>query len=302
MYVPDTSPHLVPTLHAESTPSTPWWRDGIFLSALMVAMGLHGAVLAVKFVTGGQAATTMQDVSVAVHLSSTKVQTADFLAARDQQGGGDLQYKQARTTPLPSQAVESSMGEQDLQTLQQLQQKAQLDFQERMLMTTLSWQKQTQDQARKKAQQQLDSQRQTRAAMIASIEAQFSQRQQIYSKRQRSRTITDIQTKQDASAAYLERFRQKVEMFGNRDYPEAAKQQALSGDVRLMVIINAQGGIRAIRLLESSGHAILDEAAKTSVRRAAPFGRFDKKMNNINELRIIRTWRFDAKDSIFDVH
>ena len=298
MYVPHSISHLLPTIQPESTP---WWRDRIFLSALIVAVALHGALLAVKFVTGSRVPVATQDVSVAVHLSPTKVQQADFLAERDQQGGGDVQHKQARTTPLATQAVDSSMGEQDLQTLQQLQQKAQLDFQERMLMTTLSWQKQTQDQARKKAQQQLESQRQTRAAMIASIEAQFSQRQQIYSKRQRSRTVTDIQTKQDASAAYLERFRQKVEMFGNRDYPEAAKQQALSGDVRLMVIINAQGGIRAIRLLESSGHSILDEAAKTSVRRAAPFGRFDKKMNNINELRIIRTWRFDAKDSIFDV-
>ncbi len=50
-------------------------------------------------------------------------------------------------------------------------------------------------------------------------------------------------------------------------------------------------GIRAIRLLESSGHPVLDEAAKASVRRGAPFGRFDVNMKDISELRIIRTWR-----------
>jgi protein TonB len=32
-----------------------------------------------------------------------------------------------------------------------------------------------------------------------------------------------------------------------------------------------------------------------------PFGRFDAKMKEISELRIVRTWRFDAQDSVFDV-
>ncbi len=62
----------------------------------------------------------------------------------------------------------------------------------------------------------------------------------------------------------MEKFRQKVEFYGNRDYPEQAKAQNLAGEVRLMVILNSNGGIRAIRLIESSGHAMLDEAAKAS--------------------------------------
>jgi len=93
-----------------------------------------------------------------------------------------------------------------------------------------------------------------------------------------------------------------VELYGNRYYPEEAKQQQLKGEVRLMVILNAQGGIRAIRLLESSGHSVLDEAAKASVRRGAPFGRFDSNMKDISELRIIRTWRFDPAEAEFEVH
>ncbi len=92
-----------------------------------------------------------------------------------------------------------------------------------------------------------------------------------------------------------------MELYGNRYYPEEAKQQQLKGEVRLMVILNAQGGIRAIRLLESSGHSVLDEAAKASVRRGAPF-RFDSNMKDISELRIIRTWRFDPAEAEFEVH
>ena len=48
-------------------------------------------------------------------------------------------------------------------------------------------------------------------------------------------------SQKDASAAYLDKFREKVELYGNRYYPEEAKQQQLKGEVRLMVILNAQG-------------------------------------------------------------
>ena len=46
---------------------------------------------------------------------------------------------------------------------------------------------------------------------------------------------------------------------------------------------------------------MLDEAAKSSVRKAAPFGAFDAKMKEISELRIIRTWRFDPAEAEFEV-
>lgn len=278
-----------------------WWKDPVFLVAMMIAVLLHLAILSIQFIFGSSSPMSTKDVTIAVHLNNDKVEDADFLAQKDQKGDGELKQKYSKTTPIPVTAPDSSMGEQQQEMLEQLSQKKALDFQERMLMTTLSWQKQSQDEERKKVQDQLESQRQSRAAMIASIEAQFAQRQQMYAKKQKVKTVTDIQSKQDASAAYLDRFRQKVEMFGNRYYPEAARQQGLSGDVRLMVILNAQGGIRAIRLLESSGHPILDEAAKASVRRAMPFGKFDAGMKDISELRIVRTWRFDAKDSMFNV-
>ncbi len=80
-----------------------------------------------------------------------------------------------------------------------------------------------------------------------------------------------------------------------------ALQSGVHGDVRLMVILQADGSIRAIRLLASSGNPRLDEAAKNSVRRAAPFAPFDARMRNLSELRIIRTWRFAAQQDQLDV-
>ena len=57
----------------------------------------------------------------------------------------------------------------------------------------------------------------------------------------------------------------------------------------------------ALRLLESSGYAVLDEAAKASVRKAAPFPRFDAGLKDIEELRVVRTWRFDPAHAEFEV-
>jgi protein TonB len=39
----------------------------------------------------------------------------------------------------------------------------------------------------------------------------------------------------------------------------------------------------------------LDEAAKQSVRKAAPFGKFTEDMSDIVELRLIRTYRYSDK-------
>ena len=242
-----------------------------------------------------------QDIAVTIRPSKDAVENADFIAQADQQGSGIFRQKHRMSTNLAPADESQSAGDQQLQQLEMVKQQRELKFEEKVLMTVLSWQKQSEDQRRKKAMDELQSQYQAKAAMVASLEAQYLQRQQDFSRQQKIKTVDGIQAKQDASASYLDKFREKVELYGNRDYPELAKQQHLKGEVRLMVILNAEGGIRAIRLLESSGHMMLDEAAKESVRKGAPFGRFDEKMKEISELRIVRTWRFDPAEAEFEV-
>ena len=44
-------------------------------------------------------------------------------------------------------------------------------------------------------------------------------------------------------------------------YPEKAVQQGLEGTVRVLVVLDAGGNVEDVRLIASSGHAILDNAA-----------------------------------------
>ena len=279
------------------------WKDPVFLGAIVFAACLHGVTLSIKFGMPSPADTSTKEIAVTVHPSKEQVKDADFLAQADQKGSGEFREAHLMSSDMPSpMQADATTGESELESLEKVQQKRELKFEEKVLKTVLSWQKQAEQSERKKALDELQSQFQAKAAMVASLEAQYLKRQQNFSRKQRIKTVDGIQAKQDASAAYLDKFRQKVELYGNRYYPDEAKQQRLSGEVRLMVILNTQGGIRAIRLIESSGHAILDEAAKASVRRGAPFGAFDANMKDISELRIVRTWRFDPVDAEFEVH
>lgn len=278
-----------------------WWQDLLFIGAVSTAAILHVIFLSLQFTMPQESDSTSKEIAVSIRPSTEKVKDADFLAQADQQGSGIFRETHRMSSDMPAQAEDLSAGEQQLQALEKVQQKRELNFDEKVLMTVLSWQKQAEQNERKKAMDEMQSQFQAKAAMVASLEAQYLQKQQNFSRQQKIKTLDGIQAKQDASAGYLDKFREKVEIYGNRFYPELAKQQRLSGEVRLMVILNAEGGIRAIRLLESSGNAMLDEAAKASVRKGAPFGRFDAKMKDISELRIIRTWRFDPAEAEFEV-
>lgn len=279
-----------------------WWKDPIFVSAFTAAAVLHISVLMVQFGVPQATFETTKEIAVSLRPSDTTVEDADYLAQADQQGSGKFREKHRMSTDMPAPMVDQDSGEQAQQALDKIQQKRELNFEEKVLMTTLSWQKQADENQCKKQAEELQSQFSAKAAMVASIEAQYLQRQQNFSRQQKIKTIDGVQAKQDDTAAYMEKFRQKVEFYGNQNYPDQARAQNLAGEVQLMVILNSSGGIRAIRLLESSGHPVLDEAAKASVRKAAPFAHFDSKMKDISELRVVRTWRFDPAEAEFEVN
>lgn len=278
-----------------------WWQDSLFMMCLAAAVFLHLSILLMQFKLPEESETKAKEMSVTIRPSDSKIEHADYLAQADQHGSGKFREAHRMSSDMPAPMIEQSAGEKQHEVLQRLQQRRELKFDEKVLMTRLSWQKQAENTQRKKMLDELDSQFQAKAAMVASLEAQYLKRAQNFSRQQKIKTVDGVQAKQDVSAAYLEKFRQKVEFYGNQYYPDAAKQQNLSGEVRLMVILNRNGGIRAIRLLNSSGYAVLDEAAKVSVRKAAPYGGFDAQMNDIFELRIIRTWRFDPAQAEFEV-
>jgi protein TonB len=59
------------------------------------------------------------------------------------------------------------------------------------------------------------------------------------------------------------------------------------------VAINANGSLKEVRVLQSSGEPILDQAAQNIIRLAEPFPPFSEALLKTTDvLEIVRTWQF----------
>jgi protein TonB len=133
---------------------------------------------------------------------------------------------------------------------------------------------------------------------MARLEAQITKQQDEYQKRPR-RKFLGARTQEYRFATYVEAWRQKVEKIGNLNYPEAAKDQKLYGQLRMTVTIKADGTIEDVNINQSSGHKILDDAAMRIVRLAEPYAPFPEDIRkDVDILGITRTWAFTKEDSL----
>jgi protein TonB len=68
---------------------------------------------------------------------------------------------------------------------------------------------------------------------------------------------------------YLEMVRMKIER--HKNYPPKAMEQKIEGAVVVGFVINIEGNVINEKVVKSSGHIILDNAAINAIRDAAPF-------------------------------
>jgi protein TonB len=127
---------------------------------------------------------------------------------------------------------------------------------------------------------------------IAYLTAELQRKTEAYAKLPRRKAISAA-TKEYKYAAYLDAWRRKVERIGNLNYPDEAKRQRLYGNLILHVAVKKDGSVEQIRVLHSSGHKLLDDAAVRIVRLAAPFSPFPQEIRAETDiLDITRTWQF----------
>ncbi|MDR5866956.1 energy transducer TonB, partial [Halomonas koreensis] len=92
-----------------------------------------------------------------------------------------------------------------------------------------------------------------------------------------------------AEARYIDDWTRRVERYGNRVHPAPPH---LEGQLRIRVVIGRDGQVRRADVIQSSGHAELDQAALETVHGAAPYRPFDAGMGDLDSLSISRIWRF----------
>lgn len=137
----------------------------------------------------------------------------------------------------------------------------------------------------------------TAALNVARLEGQIARNVEDYNKRPRKKQI-GARVEEYRFAQYVEDWRQKVERIGNLNYPDAAKGR-LYGSLVLVVMIRNDGSLQGVELQRSSGHKILDNAARRIVEMAAPYAPFPESIRRDTDIvEIVRTWTFTTSDRI----
>lgn len=311
---------LVPKLKSMSVMSIAIW----------VSLAIHAAVLSIHFKPELKKFTDnlpILDVMLVNAKTNTKPDNADTFAQADLDRGGNTEQDRKMKTALPalkqkkSEFTAKSMAEEKSGTkatqqvadeTQEQKRVAMLEKDAQALMTQLKSSTQVDSQAMQKAaakvsdtgsqespNKDLKLHDMTVAALeMDRLEALISKQQDDYQKRPKRKFI-GARTKEYRYALYVDAWRQKVEKVGNLNYPEAAKDLKLYGQLQMTVSLNADGSIEKIELNKSSGHKVLDEAAKHIVELAAPYAKFpDDVRKEIDVLSITRTWTFTKEDNL----
>ena len=230
--------------------------------------------------------------------STTRPLKADALAQHNLDGGGNTEADRRAKSPLPVTRNDKQSSELTTES----RRVAQLEMEAKKLLTQIKSQTRIES-----APTQPQPQTETRVAPnaadlmrksleIARLEAQIDKNIDDYNKRPRRRFI-GARTQEFRFARYIEDWRLKVERVGTFNYPQAARDQKIYGNLQLTVSIKPDGTIEKVEINRSSGQKILDEAAIRIVNLAAPYAPFpDDISKDTDILSITRTWTFARSD------
>ena len=264
-----------------------------------IAIVLHGLLLlGIGFKLPEHKNTSQTiEITLATHKSLHEPKDADFLAQHNQEASGTIDEAKQLTTERQAQFADTQV--RDVSPLQQ-QAATQKIKDQQLLSTTEKSDRQTQIKLNSDESNELEPKEGTTenqslvSTEIASLQAKLDKQRQEYAKRPRVRTLTSVSTKASFDAKYLHDWSARIEQVGNLNYPQEALNRRITGNLRLSVMINPDGTIYEIKVLQSSGQRILDDAARQIVRLSAPFASFPPEIRkNADRLQIIRTWRFE---------
>lgn len=269
--------------------------------AFGVSLFLHAVLLSLHF-RFPDASRAFQDKALDIILvnskSARKPTNAQALAQANLDGGGNTDEKRRAKTPLPP-SRKQQVGTDLEQAQKRIQE--QESRQQRLLDEARSKQGivASNDKEAQPAPETTPSGRDlmSRALDMARLEGEISRQTDEYNKRPRVKNI-GTRAEEYRYAQYMEDWRIKVERVGTLNYPEAARGR-LSGKLMLTVRIRNDGSVERVEVDRSSGHKILDDAARRIVRMAEPFAVFPPDIRRDTDiLAITRTWNFTSSDRL----
>lgn len=262
---------------------------------LFFAILFHGIIiLGVTFISSPSAnnMTPSLDVILVNTHNPSEPDKADYLAQVSQDGGGNSDKKVRPTDLFTAPTLSPQPGIAMMQSTAQRQRIQ--HSKERELLTTRQsdFKVAAQKKNRQEDKHTLVQPNQQSNTMPARLVEELSLVYEAYAQKPREKFLNS-RTREYIAAGYMRNWIDKVERLGNADYPDEAIRNKLSGTLILDVAINADGSLHKMELRQSSGHQILDDAAKRIVRMSAPFDVFPNKLRQQADIiHITRSWEF----------
>jgi protein TonB len=269
--------------------------------AIGVSLLLHALLLSLHF-SFPDASQALQDKALDIILvnskSARKPTHAQALAQANLDGGGNSEQNRRARTPLPPSARQQSGNE-----LEQAKKRVRaLEEQQQRLLAQTRQQSAPVANAEKEAQAEptpaISGRDLAHSALeMARLEGEIARDTDEYNKRPRVKNL-GTRAEEYRFARYMEDWRIKIERIGTLNYPEAAKGK-LYGNLMLSVRIKSDGSIDRVEINRSSGHRILDDAARRIVDMAAPYAAFPSDIQRDTDiLEITRTWNFTSSNQL----
>jgi len=273
-----------------------------FPAALGLSIFLHSLALSLTLINLDPKPNRQQDSQLEIILvnskSASKPHDAQARAQANLDGGGNVDEERRAKTPLPPIA-QINEGDQPAASKPRPREP---EKPKQEVMTRKKSDKSVTTESRKTETAEMNAppvgaDLLASAMTIARMEAQVARDIDAYNKRPRKKFFAP-RTAEAVEAMYVEGWRQKVERVGNLNYPEAAKGR-LYGSLLLTVEIRADGQVESIEITRSSGHKLLDEAARRIVTLAGPYGAFPPDLKKQADIfSITRTWTFATGDTL----
>ena len=288
------------TLQAVNTPQvTPNDRLGM---TVFFALLFHGIIiLGITFISSPSAKQKIPPSLDIILVNTSNNETpdkADYLAQTSQDGGGNSEKKLRRTDLFSAPTLSEQPGMAQQQSVNLSPSKIQDAKKSFITVDKSSHQIHTQEKQSKEEKIEFNSVPQQQNQHAARMAEELSLTLQEHSQKPKEKYLTS-RTKEYIAAGYMRGWIDREERLGNADYPDAAIRANLSGTLILAVVIRSEGSLKEINLRRSSGHQILDDAAKRIVKMSSPFEPFPAKLQKQADIiHITRSWEFQSNHQL----
>lgn len=266
--------------------------------SLLFSVGVHAALLGVRFVDPEGFNRIFQDTPLEVILVNTRSgeapAKAQAIAQANLAGGGEAERGRA-TSPLPPSALveigdSAEQARKQIEQLQETQQQLLAQLRREIALLPTPDPKRDQGTPEDRA---MEEKRRQLVELLAEIEKRINEE----NARPKRRYISPA-TREEVYAMYYDQLRRKIEERGTRNFPEYQGRK-LYGELTMNVTVDAEGRVIETEVVRPSNSKMLDRRAVAIVKAAAPFGPFTTAMRHkADQLVITSRFRFTREDGL----